>query len=379
MKFIKHTSAAIALLFLLLNSSCDTPEKLLKSSDLDFKYKKAMQWYNKKQYYKCIPVFEELMGLYKGTKSTEDIYYYYCLANYKQGDYIIAAYHFKNFYDLYPINEHAEECLFLHARSLEKQSPKYELEQTNTYKALEAYMLYLSTFYDSKRVDSCNIAISKMRKKLERKALSNAELYYKIGHYRAAATSFEQLLETYPDIDNTERIYFMIVKSNQKFAQNSIPSKKAERYAHVLDSYLTFKRKFEGSKYLEEATEYEQQAHIETVKGLLEYAQSVKLNERERILRQCIKEANQRKDFLSESRNKEKCDDIAEQAAFLIVKNNFLLAEEQRGEAKSEPLEQTIKTYLNFAPQIKNTRYSREAEKLYRNASKTLEKIKSNG
>ncbi|MCS6818938.1 MAG: outer membrane protein assembly factor BamD, partial [Chitinophagales bacterium] len=186
------------LVVLFLFQSCDTPEKLLKSTDLDYKYKKAMLWYNKKQYYKCIPVFEELMGLYKGTKSTEDIYYYYCMANYKQGDYIIAAYHFKNFFDLYPNSPRADECLYLHAKSLENQSPHYELEQVNTYKAIEGYMLYLDNFYENRgRVDSSNQAISRLRKKLERKALSNAELYYKTGHYRAAATTFESLLETY--------------------------------------------------------------------------------------------------------------------------------------------------------------------------------------
>ena len=79
------------------NQSCETPEKVMKSNDIEYKQKKAIYWYNKKEYFKCIPVFEELIGLMKGTKSTEDIYYMYCFANYKQGDYMISAYHFKNF------------------------------------------------------------------------------------------------------------------------------------------------------------------------------------------------------------------------------------------------------------------------------------------
>jgi outer membrane protein assembly factor BamD len=379
MKFIKILPALIALTFLLLTAACDTPEKLLKSTDLDYKHKKAMQWYNKKQYYKCIPVFEELMGLYKGTKSTEEIYYYYCLANFKQGDYIISAYHLKNFYDLYPSNEHADECLYLHAKSYEKLSPTYELEQTYTYKALEAYMLYMSNFYDPKRTDSCNMAIAKMRKKLEKKALSNAELYYKIGHYRAAATTFEQLLETYPDIDNTERIYFMIVKANQKFAHNSIPSKKAERYSHVIDSYITFKKRFPASKFMEEASEYEQQAQFQTVKGLLEHGQTAALGERERIFNKCIYEAGVRKNLITDLKIQAKCDAIAEHASFLIVKNHFLIAEEMRGIAKSQPLEQTVKSYVTFAAQFKDSKYAREADKMYRTATKTLEKLKENG
>lgn len=376
----RFSFSILFLVFILLWQSCDTPEQLAKSTDLDYKYKKAMQWFNKKQYYKCIPVFEELMGLYKGTKSTENIYYHYCLANYRQGDYIISAYHFKNFFDLYPTSEHAEECLYLHAKSLDNQSPQYELEQVNTYKAIEAYMLYLNNFYDNaSRVDSCNKSITKLRKKLEKKALSNAELYYKTEHYRAAATTFENLLEIYPDIDNSERIYFMIVKANYKFAINSIPSKKEERFDHVLDSYITFSRKFASSKYMEEATEYEQQARYQVVKGLMELAQVSKISDREAIFSRCIKEAETQKPLLKEEKLQEKCDKIKEQAYFNIVKTNYLMAEEQRGIAKNEPLQKTVKSYFIFADQFKKSRHSREAERLYRSAYKTLEKLKTDG
>ena len=59
--------------------SCTSTEKILKSSDSNLKYTKAMEWYTKGQYFKAIPVFEELMGLYKGEKSTEELYYYYCM------------------------------------------------------------------------------------------------------------------------------------------------------------------------------------------------------------------------------------------------------------------------------------------------------------
>ena len=84
--------------------ACETPEKLMKNPDINYKLKVATDWYNKKQYYKCIPIFEELMGLMKGQRSTEDIYYMYCMANYRQGDYMLAAYHFKSFANTYPVS-----------------------------------------------------------------------------------------------------------------------------------------------------------------------------------------------------------------------------------------------------------------------------------
>ena len=68
-----------AIMLLLLVSSCETPEKVLKSNDLAYKEAKAISWYNKKEYFKCIPVLEELIGLMKGRKSTEELYYMYSM------------------------------------------------------------------------------------------------------------------------------------------------------------------------------------------------------------------------------------------------------------------------------------------------------------
>ncbi|MCD8528914.1 MAG: hypothetical protein LRY27_02865 [Chitinophagales bacterium] len=95
---MKNKYIYIFVFLLLFVVSCTTTEKFLKTATSDQKYAKAMEWYNKGAYFKCIPVFEELMGLYKGKKTVEEIYYYYCMAEYKQGNYVLSAFHFKNFF-----------------------------------------------------------------------------------------------------------------------------------------------------------------------------------------------------------------------------------------------------------------------------------------
>lgn len=100
----------------------------------------------------------------KGRESTEELYYMYCMANYKQGDYMISSYHFKNFYDLYPNGVHSEESLYMYAKSNQMQSPKADLDQTFTYKALEAYSLFLNTYSDGKYIVECNDAVKTLRK-----------------------------------------------------------------------------------------------------------------------------------------------------------------------------------------------------------------------
>ena len=367
-------------------TSCETPEKLMKNPDINYKLKVATQWYNKKEYFKCIPIFEELMGLMKGQRSTEDIYYMYCMANYKQGDYMIAAYHFKSFANTYPTSAKAEECLFMNGMSNEKLSPKYELDQSYTNKAIDAFQSFINQYPQSGRVDTANKMILKLRKKLEKKALSNAELYYKTGNFKAAAVSFENLLVQWPDIDNVERILFMVTKSFNKYAENSIALKKVDRYHSVISSYKNFIYKYPASKYVAEANKYEQDAHYYAADAAYERVFSYILQEREKQFMLAIKECNTQLPSIKNPDHVKKCNEIIEKCYFGIVKNNFEMAEEQadtnamrRDAKKVDFFDRTVKSYYNFVDKYKNGKLFKEAEKLYALASDNLTKLKRNG
>ncbi len=367
-------------------ASCETPEKLMKNPDINYKLKVATEWYNKKEYYKCIPIFEELMGLMKGQRSTEDIYYMYCMANFKQGDYMLAAYHFKSYANTYPTSKKAEDCLFMSAVSNSMLSPKYELDQTYTTKAIDAFQSFINQFPQSSKVDSANKSIIRLRKKLERKALANAELYYKTENYKAAAVSFKNLLTQWPDIDNVERILFMVVKSYNKYAENSIAIRRVERYHSVIDAYKDFYYKYPSSKYVAEAVKYEQDAHFYSTDAAYERVFSFSLMDREKQFQLAIKECNSQLAFIKDPDQAKKCNETIERCYYGIIKNNFDLAEEQadtnavrRDIKKADFFDKTVKSYYNFVDNHKDGKYFKEAEKLYAQASDNLNKLKGNG
>ena len=376
---LSRLAAFGSLILLLFVSSCDTPEKVLKSNDLTYKKNKAIYWYNKKEYFKCIPVFEELIGLMKGRESTEDLYYMYAMANYKQGDYMISAYHFKNFYDLYPNSQYSEECLFMHAKSFQMQSPKAELDQTYTYKALDAYQLFLNMFVESKYLQECNDAVIKLRKKLEKKAMSAAELYYKTSNYKAAATSYQNILRDFPDIDESEKVTFMIVKARFKYAQNSIQSKKTERFNNVIKSYNEFKYKFSASKYLLEAATYEKEAHYLAVLSAFDWAEIAPVEDREKYFHVFFNEWAAQKEFITDKKQLDRLNRLNEKGYFLIVKNYFQLSEDKKSKDKLPTLEQTVKTYYTFVDQFPKSRFIKEAERMYNTSTEQIKKLKTNG
>ena len=364
-------------------ASCETPEKVMKSPDINYKLKVATDWYNKKQYYKCIPVFEELMGLMKGQRSTEDIYFMYCMANYKQGDFMIGAYHFKNFVTTYPLSDKAEEALYMAAKCNERLSPRYELDQSYTTKSIDGFQTFINQYPDSKRLDTANKMITTLRKKLERKAWANAELYYKTENYKAAAVSFENLLVQFPDIDNGERILFMVVKSYDKYAANSIALRRVERYHSVIASYKNFVYKFPSSKYTPEVTKYEHNAHYMATEAAFEKAFVFIPEDREKQFVAAIKECNAQLPFIKDPDQIRKCNETIEKCYLGIVRNNFELAEEQadtnavkRELKKLDYFDKTVKSYYNFVDKYKDGKYFKEAEKLYALATDKLAKIK---
>jgi outer membrane protein assembly factor BamD len=372
-------TCGLLLVSLLGIMGCDTPEKALKSTDINYKKAKAISWYNKKEYYKCIPVFEELIGLMKGRQSTEDLYYMYSMANFHQGDYMISAYHFKNFYDLYPNSEKAEECLYMYAKSYERLSPKPSLDQSYTTKALDAYQLFLNAYPNGKYINDVNSAVSEMRKKLEKKALNAAELYYRTSNFKAAATSFTNILKQFPDISEGEYVTLMIIKSNFEYAKNSIPSKKADRFERVIKSYGDFKDKFGQSKYLAEAAEFEHNAHYLAVKSAFDWAEVCALEERESNFNVFFREAKDNLPAITDKKETDEVTQLTEKGYFLIVKGNFQASEVRKNGEKLPFLEETVKTYYNFVDKYPRSRYSKEAEKMFNISTELLKKLKSNG
>jgi outer membrane protein assembly factor BamD len=241
-------------LFAVLLSSCSKYEKLLKSNDYEKKFQAAIKYYEDRNYAKAYPLLEEMVGLYRGTEKAEKVYYYYSYCNYYMGDYVFAAYHFKNFYKTYPSSKYAEECLYMNAYCYYLESPEPTLDQTNTMMAINELQLFTDKFPEStKRVADANELIDKLRYKIEYKAYLNAKLYFKTMNYKATIVSVENMIKDFPGSKFTEELLFLSLKSAYLYAINSIEKKQEERLKFTLESYYNFIDKFPNSAYVKEA------------------------------------------------------------------------------------------------------------------------------
>jgi outer membrane protein assembly factor BamD len=226
---------------------------MTKTKDMDAKLDYAIKLYKKGQYFKALPLLEELLTVYRGTKKAELTYYYYAYTNYQLADYETAAYDFGNYSKTYPNSEYAEECAYMKAYCYYQDSPNYSLDQTSTVKAINEFQLFIDEHLRSTRVTECNKMIDTLRYKLETKDFENAKLYYHMEEYKAAVTAFENVLKDFPSTMYREEAMFLSVKSRYLLAENSFEEKKHDRYNAALTSYGEFTTAYPDSKYKKEA------------------------------------------------------------------------------------------------------------------------------
>lgn len=248
-------SIYIILIFSLLGSitSCDDYQKVLKSPNPEYKYKRAVEYYENEEYYKANPLFEELIPLYKGTDKGQKIYYYWCYTNYYEDYLMNAAFHFKKFAKTFPNSEYAEDALFMSAYCNFLQSPNPNLDQTPTRMAIDEMQLFVNTYPNSPLVDSANTLVDRLALKLEAKDFLNSKQYYTIKRYKAAVVALNNFMQQYPASEYEEEAKMLIIKSYYELAINSVNEKKEERFDKGIEAYYDFIDNFADSKKINEA------------------------------------------------------------------------------------------------------------------------------
>lgn len=258
--FISHSfmNRFFTLLFsLILFSSCAGKlSKTLKSTDSDYKLKVAENYYAQKKYTNAQVLFEDLFPTFKGTPKFEDLYYKYAYCAFYLNDYANAENLFKTFVETFPTSNKTEEADYMRAFCYYKQSPKAELDQTNTTKAMGQMQAFINTHPQSSKVAEATAIIDESRAKLEVKDFKSAELYYNLGYYKAAAIAFTALIDNYPDSNRGDNYKLMVIKSYYFYANNSVEEKQAERFDKVVTECIDFLDKFPQSKLIKTVEHY---------------------------------------------------------------------------------------------------------------------------
>ncbi len=221
--------------------SCKTAyETLLESNDTELKYAAAFDYFNQGKYSKASQLFESLSYITNGTARDDTVQYYWGLSNYRAKDYFTAETNFGNFIRNFPRSSFAQNAEFLRLDCLFRETLRYELDQTPTYKCLTAIHEYLLNYPDTEYRTVCDHMVEDLEDRLDRKAYENAYLYYKMEDYKAARVALRNVLKDDAENRYREDILYYTAMASYNYANLSVKSKQKERFLVFYDDYLNF-------------------------------------------------------------------------------------------------------------------------------------------
>ena len=258
----------ILLLAAMVFASCDTFNKVYKSSDINYKYEAAKAYFLDGNYSKASQLLETLVTMHKGSDKAEESLILLARCYYNSKDYETASQYFKVYYTNYPRGEFAEYARFYSGKSLFEGITEPELDQTNTYSAISELQLFMEYFPYSDYRGEAQDMILRMHELLVEKEYLSAKLYYELGdymaymgnNYQACIITAQNVMNDYPYTSFREELSILVLRARYKMAFHSVENKKLERYRATIDEYYAFKTEFPESKYMKEADKYYKEA-----------------------------------------------------------------------------------------------------------------------
>lgn len=255
-------------------TSCGEYNKVLKSTDNDYKYEAAKSYFAKGQNTKAAVILEDLVRILKGTANGEESAYMLAMTYFNQGDYVTASHYFTTYYTTYPRGTYTELARYFSGKALYLDTPEPRLDQTSTYKAIQELQMFVEYFPASSRRDMAQNMIFELQDKLVEKELLSAKLYYDLGsytgntvysstgnNYQAAVITAQNALREYPYTRFREDLSILILRAKYDMAKASVDEKKQDRMRETVDEYYAFKNEFPESKYMKEVESIFKDAH----------------------------------------------------------------------------------------------------------------------
>ena len=235
-------------------------ETVMRSADIDVKYKGAFHFFNKGKYRKAAEIFEGLTLTMQGLPQEDTVKYYNALSNYNYGDYITAESNFASFLEIFPRSPFAEDAAFLRIKCLYEGTYRYELDQTPTHKAMTVINEFLYENPDSKYAEECREMLDEFQERLDRKSYESARLYYIMEDYQASHYALKNVLRENADNRYRNQILYYTALSSYKYALNSVREKQHDRYITFVDDYYNYISEFPDSPFRKELDSYYQKA-----------------------------------------------------------------------------------------------------------------------
>ena len=243
-------------------SACASKNQIRTGDTLDVAYEKAMRMYTHKKYVDAARGFETVLSIGRGSTIAQDAQWYLADSYFKSRDFVMATAEYQRYHGNYPRSDRRSEAEFMEGLCYVRLSPRHNLDQSDTYKAIEIMQLYLARYPNSERTREAAGLIDELREKLAHKQHTAGLLYLRLQSFEAAAIYFGLTIDQFPETKWAESSLAKQVESYLLLAEKSVDAKKKERYELVLVSVVKYVQLFPNGKNRSLVENYRDQARV---------------------------------------------------------------------------------------------------------------------
>lgn len=264
-----HIFAAAA--FMILATGCASTGTM-RFNSADEAFNRGMALYERGRYERAAEAFQRALEFSRTGEWADDAQLYLARSYAGNKEYILAASEFSRFSEIYRNDPRREQAEYERALAYYEMSPGYELDQSNTERAIRQFAAFMERFPNSTFVPQAEARVNELREKMAQKRYESAKLYERRGIWEAAAISYVDVFDTYPDTEWADDALVGAMAAYIEFSDLSIRQRQAERLEKALENYRRLVQVFPDSPLLGEAERLNQEAtsRLERIDALAE-------------------------------------------------------------------------------------------------------------
>ncbi len=204
-RFIPNRLVVFSLILVIFACGGNKPKPNMTTEE---RFAYAMKLFKDKNYFEARTQFRIIILNAPGSAIVDQAQFYLAECHFNMDEFITAASEDEKLVRLYPQSGLLDDAQYKIALCYDKLSPKSDLDQKYTQKAIDEYQRFMEEFSTSELAGEVEKRLFTLRSKLAKKEFDTGNLYRKMTLYEAALYSFDDVLNHYYDSRYAELALF---------------------------------------------------------------------------------------------------------------------------------------------------------------------------
>lgn len=216
-------------------------------------FARGQRAFERERYDRAAEHFRAVLDFGRGSGRAGEAQYMLARSLFEDEQYLLAASEFTRFAEVYPTDPRREEAEFNRIQAYVRLSPPYQLDQSDTERAIAYIRLFATQYPASPRTGEVVALLDELTEKLARKDYEAGRLYERRELFGAAVMTYEGVLRDYPTSTYADDALLGALRAQVGYADASVRARQPERYGAALALYDRLVQLFPSSPLLREA------------------------------------------------------------------------------------------------------------------------------